>query len=165
MMSCLLLFNFILLLLSITLLILGVTTSRWLVFVDDNTTDITSERSNGIISSCQRLYRQGNMDQYSTINNLTTSSSNSIYDDAYVCYNRLLKWHNASIIGPDLLGKLKKPLNCSIMNRIVFNTNKLYREIYLIVFMQNLLIKHITIDELHIKIIRIILFNNRNLVR
>lgn len=109
MMGCLLLFNFILLLLSITLLILGVTTSRWLVFVDDNTTDITSERSNGIISSCQRLYRQGNMDQYSTINNLTTSSSNSIYDDAYVCYNRLLKWHNASIIGPELLGELKKP--------------------------------------------------------
>jgi len=104
-MSCLLFFNFILLLLSIVLLILGITTSRWLVFVDDNTPNLTSERSNGIISSCQRLYRQGNTDQYSTINNLTssTSSSNSIYDDAYVCFNRLLKWHDASIIGPELL--------------------------------------------------------------
>lgn len=106
-MSCLLFFNFILLILSITLLILGVTTSRWLVFVDDNTTNITSERTNGIITSCQRLYRQGNTDQYSTLNNLTTTnnSSNSVYDDAYVCFNRLLKWHNASIIGPELLGK------------------------------------------------------------
>jgi hypothetical protein len=113
MMSCLLFFNFILLLLSITLLILGVTTSRWLVFVDDNTNNVTSERSNGVISSCQRLYRQGNLDQYSTINNSTTSSE---YDDAYVCFNRLLKWHNASVIGPELLGKLKKPINCSMMN-------------------------------------------------
>jgi len=85
---------------------LGVTTSRWLVFVDDATPSITSERSNGIISSCQRLYRQGNTDEYSTINNLSTSSNNSVYDDAYVCFNRLLKWHNASIIGPELLGKL-----------------------------------------------------------
>ena len=102
-MSCLLFFNFILLLLSITLLIVGVTTSRWLVFTDENSTSIITEHSNGIISSCQRLYRQGNTDQYSPTNNLTTS--NSIYDDAYVCFNRLLKWHNASIIGPELLGK------------------------------------------------------------
>jgi hypothetical protein len=113
-MSCVLFFNFILLLLSITLLILGVSTSRWLVFVDDNTTNLTSERSNGIISSCQRLYRQGNTDQYSTINNLTTSSNNSIYDDAYICFNRLLKWHNTSIIGPELLGKLSKSIQCLI---------------------------------------------------
>jgi hypothetical protein len=112
-MSCLLLFNFILLILSITLLILGITTSRWLVLVDDNTTTNNSERSNGIISSCQRLYRQNNTDQYSTVNNST--SSNSIYDDAYVCYNRLLKWHNTSILGPELLGKLKKPSKCSSM--------------------------------------------------
>jgi hypothetical protein len=84
---------------------LGITTARWLVFVDETTTSLTSEHSNGIISSCQRLYHQDNTDQYSTINNLT-SSSNSAYDDAYVCFNRLLKWHNASIIGPDLLGKL-----------------------------------------------------------
>jgi len=128
MMSCLIFFNFILLLLSITLLILGVTTSRWLVFVDDNTTNMTSERSNGIISSCQRLYRQGNTDQYSTINNSTSSISNSVYDDAYVCFNRLLKWHNASIIGPELLGKLKKPIQCSIMNKILFNTNNFFFE-------------------------------------
>jgi hypothetical protein len=116
-MSCLLFFNFILLLLSITLLILGITTSRWLVLVDDNTTNITSERTNGIISSCRRLYRLDNTDQYSTLNNSTSSSSNSIYDDAYVCFNRLLKWHNASITGPQLLGKLKRPIQCSIMNQ------------------------------------------------
>lgn len=133
MMSCLLLFNFILLLLSITLLILGVTTSRWLVFIDNNTPDIMSERTNGIISSCQRLYRQGNTDQYSTINNLTTSSNNSIYDDAYICFNRLLKWYNASIIGPELLGKLKKPIYCSVKNKIIINMNKLLLEIDLIV--------------------------------
>jgi len=135
MMSCLLFFNFILLLLSITLLILGVTTSRWLVFVDDNTTNVTSERSNGIISSCQRLYRQGNLDQYSTISNSTTTSE---YDDAYVCFNRLLKWHNASIIGPELLGKPKKPLYCSMMNSKVLNTNNLCLEVYFIVLIQNL---------------------------
>jgi len=111
MMSCILFFNFILLLLSITLLILGVTTSRWLVFNDDNTNHYTNERSLGIISSCQRLYRQGNTDQYLTINNLTgTNLMNSIYDDAYVCYNRLLKWHNTSINGPELLGKIRRHL-------------------------------------------------------
>jgi hypothetical protein len=105
-MSCLLFFNFILLLISITLLILGITTSRWLILADDNNTaNITTENSNGIISSCQRLYRQGNTDQYSTVYNSTNSSSDSIYDDAYVCFNRLLKWHNASIAGPELLGK------------------------------------------------------------
>lgn len=106
MMSCLLFFNFILLLHSITLLILGVTTSRWLVFNDDTSNSLLNERSIGIISSCQRLYRQGTTDQYSTINNFTTTgSTNSIYDDAYVCYNRLLKWHHTSINGPELLGK------------------------------------------------------------
>jgi hypothetical protein len=106
---------------SITLLILGITTSRWLVLTDDNTGNMTTEHSNGIISSCQRLYRQGSTDQYSTVNNSTSSSSDSIYDDAYVCFNRLLKWHNASITGPELLGKLKKPTQCSIMNNIDFN--------------------------------------------
>jgi len=112
-MSCLLFFNFILLLLSITLLILGLTTSRWLVFVDDNITNLTSERSNGIISSCHRLYRQIDTDQYSTINNLTISS-NSIYVDAYVCFNRLLKWHNASMIGPELLDYQKVLIGISL---------------------------------------------------
>jgi hypothetical protein len=124
-MSCLLFFNFILLLLSITLLILGVTTSRWLIFIDDSMTNITSEHSIGIISSCQRLYRQGNTDQYTPINNLTSSTSNSVYDDAYVCFNRLLKWYNASIIGPELLGKLKKSIHCTIMSKIAFNMNNL----------------------------------------
>lgn len=110
-MSCLLFFNFILLILSITLLILGITTSRWLVLLDDNPMNITSERTNGIISSCQRLYRQGNTDQYSTTNNINMSNSNSVYDDAYVCFNRLLKWYNPSINGPELYGKFrKKPL-------------------------------------------------------
>jgi hypothetical protein len=107
-MTCLLFFNFILLLLSITLFVLGITTSRWLILVDNNINNITSERSNGIISSCQRLYHQSHTDQYSTIYNssISSRSSSSIYDDAYVCFNRLLKWHNASIIGPELLGKL-----------------------------------------------------------
>lgn len=115
MMSCLLFFNFILLLHSITLLILGVTTSRWLVFNDDTSNSLLNERSIGIISSCQRLYRQGTTDQYSTINNFTTTgSTNSIYDDAYVCYNRLLKWHHTSINGPELLDYQKVLIGVSL---------------------------------------------------
>ncbi|CAF0808235.1 unnamed protein product [Adineta steineri] len=105
-MSCLLFFNFILLFLSISLFVLGITTSRWLVLIDDdNINNITSERSNGIITSCQRLYRQNNLDQYSYVYNITSSSrmNYNIYDDAYVCFNRLFKWHNESINGPDLL--------------------------------------------------------------
>ena len=108
-MSCLLFFNFLLLFLSISLFILGVTTSRWLVFLDENSNSVITERSNGILTSCQRLYRQNNLEQYSTVYNLTSSSRDiqNLYDDAYVCFNRLLKWHNSSISGPDLLGKLK----------------------------------------------------------
>ncbi|CAF2397857.1 unnamed protein product [Rotaria sp. Silwood2] len=102
-MSCLLFFNFILLLFAITLLLLGITTSRWLVIVDNNTSYISSENSNGIVSSCQRLYRQGNTDKYITVNNETNSINQYIYDDAYVCFNRLLKWYNASMVGPELL--------------------------------------------------------------
>ncbi|CAF0827042.1 unnamed protein product [Rotaria sp. Silwood1] len=107
-MSCLLFFNFILLLFAITFLILGITTSRWLVLIDNNTNHITSENSNGIVSSCQRLYRQGNTDKYLTVNNATNINDINIYDDAYVCFNRLLKWHNASIVGPELLGQRDK---------------------------------------------------------
>lgn len=70
--------------------------------------NITSERSIGIISSCQRLYRQGNTDQYSTTNNLSTSNSNNAYDDAYVCFNRLLKWYDTSINGPELYGEFEE---------------------------------------------------------
>ena len=108
-MSCLLFFNFLLLFLSISLFILGVTTSRWLVFLDENSNSMITERSNGILTSCQRLYRQNNLEQYSIVYNLTSSSRDiqNLYDDAYVCFNRLLKWHNSSISGPDLLGKLK----------------------------------------------------------
>ncbi|CAF0804694.1 unnamed protein product [Adineta ricciae] len=104
-MSCLLFFNFLLLFLSISLFILGVTTSRWLVFLDENSNSMITERSNGILTSCQRLYRQNNLEQYSIVYNLTSSSRDiqNIYDDAYVCFNRLLKWHNSSISGPDLL--------------------------------------------------------------
>ncbi|CAF3768714.1 unnamed protein product [Rotaria sordida] len=101
-MSCLLFFNFILLIFAITLLILGITTSRWLILIDNNTDHIIREKSNGIVSFCQRLYRQGNTDNYLTVNNGTSSIDKNIYDDAYICYNRLLKWHNASIIGPEL---------------------------------------------------------------
>jgi hypothetical protein len=87
---------------AVTLLILGVTTTRWLVFTETNNTNLRTERSIGIIYLCQRLYQQELTGLYSTISN---STSNSAYDDAYVCYNRLLKWYNASISGPELLGK------------------------------------------------------------
>ncbi|CAF1429091.1 unnamed protein product [Rotaria sordida] len=112
-MSCLLFFNFILLIFAITLLILGITTSRWLILIDNNTDHIISEKSNGIVSFCQRLYRQGNTDNYLTVNNGTSSIDKNIYDDAYICYNRLLKWHNATIIGPELLDYQKALIGMS----------------------------------------------------
>ncbi|CAF4599367.1 unnamed protein product, partial [Rotaria magnacalcarata] len=46
-MGCLLFFNFTLLLFAITLLILGITTSRWLITVDNNSNHINTERADG----------------------------------------------------------------------------------------------------------------------
>lgn len=105
-MSCLLFFNFVLLLFAITLLILGVTTSRWLVVPGNNPNHINTEVSEGIVSSCQRLYHDGMTKQYATGSN-TTNIENDIYlyNDAYTCSNRLLKWHNSSLPGPEIKGK------------------------------------------------------------
>ena len=111
-MGCLVFFNFLLLATAVTLLILGVTTTRWLVFTETNNINLRTERSIGIIYACQRLYYQNVTDLYSTISNF---SSNSAYDDAYVCYNRLFKWYNASISGPELLGKGEKPRKCVLI--------------------------------------------------
>jgi hypothetical protein len=97
-MNCILLFHFILLLISITLLILGISTPRWLVYGDENHAGVVSEHSKGIIEICQRVYRQGTVDQYSIMNNSANSNS-------YMCFNYLFKWHNASLNGPELLGK------------------------------------------------------------
>ena len=106
-MACLLFFNFALSLIATTIIITGITTSRWLVFIDGTNSNIRSERSIGIINSCQRLYRLADTDQYLTFSN---GSSHSVGDDAFVCFNRLLKWNNASSSGPELFGKLKKPM-------------------------------------------------------
>lgn len=101
-MACLLFFNFLLLTSAVTLLLLGITTNRWLVFTDGDQTFIESERSIAILYSCHRLYRQGNTDQYTLIKNLTIENTN---DEAFICYNRLFKWANASFTGPELLGE------------------------------------------------------------
>lgn len=103
-MACLLFFNFLLLTSAVTLLLLGITTNRWLVFTDGDQSLIESERSIAILYSCHRLYRQGNSDQYSLLKNLTIRNTD---DEAFVCYNRLLKWANSSISGPELLGEKK----------------------------------------------------------
>jgi hypothetical protein len=104
-MSCLLFFNFLLSLMTITLFIVGTTTPKWLVFIDRNDFNFECEHTIGIIATCQRLYRQGIADQYATISNATSKNMNA---DAYVCYNRLLKWLNTSIHGPELLGKRRR---------------------------------------------------------
>lgn len=103
-MGCLLGFNFFLSVIGATLLITGITTPRWLVYFDEINGFVESERSVGIISSCQRLYRSADTDQYSTTNNQSYPSS--IFDNAFVCYSRFHKWHNSSASGPDLLGEL-----------------------------------------------------------
>ena len=66
---------------------------------------MTSEQSNGIVVSCQRLYHDDNTDKYLAAIKSTSRISDNIYDDAYVCFNRLFKWHNSSISGPELHGK------------------------------------------------------------
>lgn len=101
-MACLLFFNFLLITSAVTLLLLGITTSRWLVLTDGDQTFIESERTISILYSCQRLYRQGNSEQFSLIKNLTNRNSD---DEAFVCYNRLFKWANVSAVGPELLGE------------------------------------------------------------
>jgi len=107
-MNCILFFHFILLFISITLLISGISTSKWFIYIHENTTGIISrEYSNGIIKICQRLYRQGNTDQYSFMYNWINNDS-YINDDVYICFNRLFKWYNAAISGPELLGKLNR---------------------------------------------------------
>jgi hypothetical protein len=103
-MNCILLFHFILLLISITLLILGISTPRWLVYDDENHAGVVSEHSKGIVEICQRLCRKGTVDQYSIMNNSANSNSYMSHD-AYVCFNYLFKWYNASLNGPELLGK------------------------------------------------------------
>ncbi len=91
-MNCILLFHFILLLISITLFILSISTSKWIVYDNGTTT--------GIMMICQRLNRQDNTDRYSLIHNSIRN------DDVYICFNHLFKWYNASINGPKLLSKL-----------------------------------------------------------
>ncbi|CAF1142896.1 unnamed protein product [Rotaria sordida] len=101
-MNCILLFHFILLIISITLLILGISTSRWLVYVNEDSTGIINEYSKGILINCHRFYRSRNVDQYLIMNNLT-SSNNYINRNVYICFNHLYKWYNSSINGPELL--------------------------------------------------------------
>ena len=115
-MSCLLFLNFLLLIFAIALLILGITTPRWLVVVDESTSGARSERSIGIIATCQRLYQQNVDDQYSTVTNVSSASSTSD-EDASVCFNRLLKWNNATSAGPELLGMPMKPVERVISDR------------------------------------------------
>jgi hypothetical protein len=114
-MNCILLFHFVLLLISITLLILSISTSRWIVYTNKNSIGTISEYSNGIIVICQRFYHQGNTDRYSFINN-SIGSNSSINDEVYVCFNRLSKWYNPSINGPELLSKLMKSISlCNVI--------------------------------------------------
>ncbi|CAF3017964.1 unnamed protein product [Rotaria socialis] len=80
----------------------GFSTSRWLVHVDENATGTISEYSKGILMVCQHLYQQHNIDQYLTMNEII-SSNNYINTNFYKCYNRLHKWHNPSINGPEIL--------------------------------------------------------------
>ncbi len=98
-MNCILLFHFVLLLISITLLILSISTSRWIVYSNKNSIGTISEQSIGIIVICQQFYRQNNVDLHPSINNTTSN------DKVYTCFNRLFKWYNSSINGPELLRK------------------------------------------------------------
>ncbi|CAF1456770.1 unnamed protein product [Adineta steineri] len=93
-MNCILLFHFILLLISIVLLIFGISTPRWLVYINENTNGIISEYSHGIIENCRRFYQHSN--DNATYNNI------HINDNAYICFNYLYKWHNTSRNGYDL---------------------------------------------------------------
>ena len=116
-MSCLLFLNFLLLIFAIALLILGITTPRWLVVVDESIAGARSERSIGIIASCQRLYRQAADDQFSTVTNVSSASNALDEEDASVCFNRLLKWNNATSAGPALLGMPMKLVERVIIDR------------------------------------------------
>ena len=87
---------------------MGIATPRWLIYVNENPTGVVNEHLNGIVKICQRLYRQGNTDQYSSKSNTYMSGN------AYICFNYLFKWHNASINGPELLGKLIRSIQHSI---------------------------------------------------
>lgn len=111
-MSCVLFFNFVLLLFAITLLILGTATSRWLVTDYNPTTNTTGEELTGILSQCKRLYRQDDTDGYFSVNSIMTKMANkNVNVDSYLCFNRLLKWYNPSVNGPELLGKPKSLLS------------------------------------------------------
>ncbi|CAF4891879.1 unnamed protein product [Rotaria sp. Silwood1] len=104
-MSRILLFHFVLLIISISLLIFGISTPRWLIYLNENTTGTINEYSKGILIICHRFYRSYNVDQYSIMNNLT-NNNNYIYNNIYICFNRLYKWYNSSISGPELLSVL-----------------------------------------------------------
>ncbi|CAF0955327.1 unnamed protein product [Didymodactylos carnosus] len=75
-MNCILLFNYLLILLTTTLLSVGLITPYWLVYDD---------HFYGITEYCIRLYRIGNTDRYS---NLTKSSI-----EAHLCSNNIVKWY------------------------------------------------------------------------